>query len=74
MERTNTRLWIVILVLIGLLLATNLGWVYYESQFQVSTTETQIEQDTSDGGYNYIVGGDYNGTSEDNDTNTDANP
>lgn len=65
MERTNFRLWIVVLVLTGMLLATNLGWVYYESQFM--ETETTIEQDTDNGGDNYVVGGDYNGASEDHD-------
>ena len=64
MERTNKRLWIVVIILIAALLATNLAWTLYESQFETVVT-TEIEQDTGDGnGNNYIVGGDYHGTTE----------
>lgn len=51
MERTNRRMWIVILVLIVALLGTNAGWIYYESQWQYveATTVTQ-DLDASDGG------------------------
>lgn len=47
MERTNMRQWIVILVLVVLLVASNFGWVYYESQFM--DTEVTQEVDTGDG-------------------------
>ena len=64
-ERTTKRLWVVILVLIGLLIASNIGWVLYESQFEYVTEETLIEQnvaqDADGGGNNNFVGGDYNG-------------
>jgi len=69
MERTNKRLWVIILVLIGALVGSNLAWVIYESQFQVieEKTEIEAEQETSDGGDNYVVGGDYGKTeSKDN--------
>lgn len=64
MERANRRLWIVILVLIAALIGTNAGWIWYESQFQVieEKTEIEAEQETSDGGDNYVVGGDYGKT------------
>ena len=49
MERTNKRLWILILVLIVALIGSNAGWIYYESQFV--DTETTVEQqvETDDG-------------------------
>ena len=66
MERTIKRLWILALVLIGLLLATNAGWIYYESQFEeITITADQI---ADSGSNNYAIGGDYNGgASESND-------
>ncbi len=47
MERVNLHQWIVILVLIVALVASNVGWVIYENQF-VDTEVTQ-EVDTGDG-------------------------
>lgn len=66
-ERTIKRLWIIIIILIGLLCITNLAWLVYESQFEeVVTEQTTIEseQETSDGGNNYVVGGDMIGEAE----------
>lgn len=66
-ERSNKRLWIVVILLIAILLATNIGWLYYESQFK--DVVTTIEADTSDGG-TAIANGEgsvtYNGESEGN--------
>ena len=59
MERINKRLWVTIVLLVLLLTATNAAWIWHEAQFEESTTTT-YEQET-DGGSNYIVGGDYNG-------------
>lgn len=55
-ERYNKRLWIVILVLIGALIASNLAWIIYNSQFEVveEITETNITQDNENGYNNYI--------------------
>ena len=57
-ERTIKRLWIVIILLIVLLVATNAMWIYREGQFVDEVTET-IEA-TSDYGdaYGTIVSGD----------------
>lgn len=49
MERINKRMWIAILVLIVALIGTNAGWIYYESQFEYSTTTTVTQEATSDG-------------------------
>lgn len=62
-ERTTKRLWVVIIILIGLLLATNAGWLLYESQFEY-VTETIIDQNVEQDakvGNNSFIGGDYNG-------------
>ena len=61
-ERTTKRLWVVIIILIGLLLATNAGWLLYESQFEyVNETiiDQNVEQDAKVGN-NSFIGGDYN--------------
>jgi len=47
MERTNKRLWIVVIILIAALLATNAGWVLYESQFMDEVVTQEV--DTGDG-------------------------
>lgn len=54
-ERHNKRLWIVILVLIGSLIGTNLAWLIYENSFEeVSTTEEIIVDADDNGNENYI--------------------
>lgn len=66
-ERTIKRLWIIIIILIGLLCVTNFAWLMYESQFEEIVTEQttiEAEQETSDGGNNYVVGGDIIGEAE----------
>lgn len=71
MERANKRSFIIIIILIIALIATNAGWVIYESQFETVETSTQIEAEQDGAGVN-IVGGDdiYYGTeSQSNDTN-----
>jgi hypothetical protein len=56
LERTNRRLFILCVILILLLLATNMGWLYYESQF--STTEsTEVSQDIDTGNGDAFVAG-----------------
>ena len=47
-ERTAKRLWITILLLIVLLVGTNAGWIWFESQFEETTTTIEAEAD--DGG------------------------
>lgn len=36
-ERRDVRQWVVIIVLIAALLASNIGWLIYESQFETYT-------------------------------------
>ena len=60
MERTIRRLWILALVLIGLLLATNAGWIWYESQYETVTIDQEVQQEVESGN-NQFIGGDYYG-------------
>ncbi len=70
MERTNHRLWIVVIVLIVALLATNLAWILYEAQWQVYETTQEVTQDTGTGnGTNSFVGGDYYGETDNQNNN-----
>lgn len=64
-ERTIKRLWIVIILLVVLLVGSNIAWIWYESQWEVS--ETQITQE-NESGYNNYIGNDgdiYNGETDD---------
>ncbi len=65
-ERHSKRLWIVVLVLIGALIASNVAWIVYEAQFEVvEETNTTVEQDAQNGENNFI-GGDYYGEANNN--------
>ena len=69
MERTNKRLWILCIILLAMLMITNIGWIYYENQFQDMVIEQEAEADS--GGTALVNnGGDLNyGTSEADDKN-----
>lgn len=77
-ERTIKRLWIIIIILITLLAATNGAWIWYESSFVDEVTET-VETNTDGGGnaYGSIISGDnsevHYGESQSNQ-NEDPNP
>lgn len=66
-ERSNKRLWVVVIILIFALILSNAAWVYYESQFE--DVETTITQENKDG-YNNFIGDDgdiYNGEANNKD-------
>ena len=67
-DRTNKRLWVVVILLVVSLLGTNVGWIYYESQWEV--VETEITQENEDGINNYIGndGDIHNGETDNQDT------
>ncbi len=79
-ERHSKRLWIVILVLIFALIASNLAWIIYEAQFETVETTTEeydIEQDAEGGNNNSIINGGsiVNGEAEDKiQENNNQNP
>lgn len=59
LERTVKRLWILALVAVALLVATNFAWIVYGSQFD----DIVVTQENEDG-YNSYIGQDgdiYNG-------------
>ena len=56
MERQIKRMWITVLVMIVMLVATNGAWILYESQF--SDIETTIEAEQDGSGVNIVSGGD----------------
>ena len=61
-EITIKRLWITILLLIVLLIGTNAGWIWYQSQFE----DIAISQENEDG-YNNFIGNDgdiFNGETD----------
>jgi hypothetical protein len=57
LDRTNRRLFILCIILILLLLATNIGWLYWENQFE--DVVTTIEAQQGGNGTNTVIGGDY---------------
>lgn len=76
-ERTIKRLWIVVILLIVLLVATNAMWIHYERQYTDQVTETiEAISDYGDA-YGTIVSGDRSvvsyGESTDN-THNETNP
>ena len=67
MERQIKRLWITVLVLIVMLVATNGAWIWHESQFYDIETTIEAEQDGS--GVNIVSGGDLDYGAESKDNN-----
>lgn len=73
MERANKRNFIIIIILILALIATNAGWIIYESQFETVETSTQIEAEQNGADVNIVGGGDINYGAESQSNNTDQN-
>ena len=71
-ESTVKRLWIVILILILLLAGSNAAWIYYESQWEVVETYQEVEQEADGNGSNSFIGGNFYGTADSQDEDTDA--
>lgn len=55
MERSNARSHFLNIVLIVILLATNIGWIYYENQFTDVTTTYEAEQKIENGAGSAII-------------------
>lgn len=47
-ERTIKRLWILLILVISLLVATNGAWIWYESQWEDIYVEQEVETETGD--------------------------
>lgn len=67
-ERSIKRLWALCIIIFLCLIATNTGWIIYESQFEDEVITQEVTQDTDSGGANnnYFYGGDY-GTADSKD-------
>lgn len=63
-ERHFKRLWAVIIVLLAMIFATNIGWLIYESQFETITYEQNGEGINN---VNYGEQGDLNNGAESED-------
>ena len=63
LERVIKRMWVLVLSLIILFVASNAAWIYYESQFETTETTIEAKQETTDGN-NYAVGGDLTGNAD----------
>lgn len=48
-ERTIERLWILAIILVVLFVGSNAGWLYYESQFEDTTTAITQELQSESG-------------------------
>lgn len=64
MERIIRRLWILNIILILILLATNAGWLIYENSFEDVYTSVDQEVDTGEGDATVIGVGNYNGENQ----------
>lgn len=74
-ERTIKRLWILVILIIVLLVGTNAGWIWYESQFETVETWQDVEQTADGNGINRFIGGDYYGyDTENSDIYTEESP
>lgn len=69
MERTVKRMWVLLILLVVLLTATNGAWIWHESQFEDIYQE--VTQDAESGTNNFIFGDNYG---EANDKNEGQNP
>lgn len=70
-ERINKRLWITVILLIVLLVGTNAGWIWYESQYIEQTIE--VTQENADGYNNYIGNdGDINNSETNNQDSNES--
>lgn len=69
MERTIVRLWVALIVVLFFLMATNIAWITYESQFE--ETSTTITQDVDSGESSNAIIND--GVHINGESNTDGN-
>jgi len=73
-ERTNKRLWIVVIILIAALILSNAAWIYRESQFTDEVQEVTQDVDTGNGDAIVTGIGDVYGSSEADSQNETPNP
>ena len=64
-KATSKRWFIAFLVALSLWFATIIGFILYE-YYTIPVDETTIEQESDNQSRNLVIGGDYNGETEDN--------
>lgn len=67
-DKQHRRLFILCIILVIALIASNLAWIIYESQFETVEEDTSIvkvNQDADEGGNRSFIG-DYYGETDDN--------
>lgn len=65
--KTNAKRWfIAFCVMVAVEIATIIGFLWYIS-LPVEETTTTYTQESDEGAYNQIIGGDYNGSEADNE-------
>lgn len=74
MERTIKRIWIALILVICLLVATNAAWIWYESQWEIVETWQEVEQEADGDGSNNFIGGNIYGATNGYDPHADENP
>ena len=75
MERIIKRQWIALIVAICMLVGCNVLWLYAWMQYDYTSEEIIVEQDTTDGGNANYIGNDgdiTNGLSKSDNTQEDA--
>lgn len=55
-ERTIKRLWALCIVIFAAFVISNGAWIYYEAQFETTTTTIEAEQEATSGGMSYARG------------------
>lgn len=74
LERTVTKLTVIVILLILMLFGSNLAWVIYENQFEeYEKIEIEADQEADNNSNNYIVGGDYYGEQTKDKNNDNKN-
>lgn len=74
MERTIKRIWIALILVICLLVATNAAWIWYESQWEIVETWQEVEQEADGDGANNFIGGNIYGAADGYDPHADQDP
>ncbi len=57
-ERSNRRMFILVIILAAMLFISNLGWIIYENQFEDISIEQEVDTGEGDA---YVAGGDIYG-------------
>lgn len=74
-DKQHKRLWILCIILIFALIASNLAWIIYESQFETVTEDTsviRVDQQADEGSNNSVIGDSYYGYETNDNGNENA--